>query len=119
MPYGFIARQTPPGLFRLGDQAAVIPSLAGEGMGIALASGALAAHHWLQGGAAAAPTYQQTLARAARPPLAVAATARAVAENPLAQPLALMAVRAVPGLADLLLARTRISAPPLASARTC
>lgn len=113
VPYGFIARDTSPGLFRLGDQAAVIPSLAGEGMGIAMASGSLAADHWLAGGPEAAPTYQCALARAARPPLAVAATARALAESPLVQPFALAAVRAVPGLANLLLARTRIAVPGL------
>jgi flavin-dependent dehydrogenase len=39
VPYGWSARDTEPGLFRLGDQAAVIPSLAGEGIDIALASG--------------------------------------------------------------------------------
>ncbi|HZZ34550.1 MAG TPA: hypothetical protein VFE03_02400, partial [Caulobacteraceae bacterium] len=33
----------PPGLFRLGDQAAVIPSFCGDGMAIALHSGRLAA----------------------------------------------------------------------------
>lgn len=119
VPYGFIARQTSPGLFRLGDQAAVIPSLAGEGMGIALASGTLAARHWLAGGAAAALAYQRQLARAARQPLAVAATARTLAESPLAQPLALAAVRAVPGLADLLMARTRIATGTGGSALSC
>lgn len=109
VPYGFIAREARHGLFRLGDQAAVIPSLAGEGMGIALASGSLAARYWLEGGAGSAPSFQRALARAARPPLAVAATARALAESPLFQPLALAAVRLVPGLADLLMARTRIT----------
>lgn len=119
VPYGFIARETSQGLFRLGDQAAVIPSLAGEGMGIALASGTLAAQHWLEGGAASAAAYQRALARAARQPMAVAATARALAESPLAQPLALAAVRTVPGLADLLMARTRIAADTGHSALSC
>ncbi|MEO5705533.1 MAG: FAD-dependent monooxygenase [Alteraurantiacibacter sp.] len=116
VPYGWIARETLPGLFRLGDQAAVIPSLAGEGMGVAMASGAMAAQAWLVGGAAAAPAYQRQLARTARHPLAVARTARALAESPLAQPLALGLVRALPGLASLLLAHTRIAAPPLSCA---
>ena len=34
-----------PGLFRLGDQAAVIASLTGDGVALALASGGLAAAH--------------------------------------------------------------------------
>lgn len=119
VPYGFIAREARHGLFRLGDQAAVIPSLAGEGMGIALASGTLAARHWLEGGAASAPAYQRALAHAARAPLAVAATARTLAEEPLAQPLALAAIGIIPGLAELLMARTRISPPPAASGVSC
>ncbi|PAV67634.1 hypothetical protein WR25_10284 [Diploscapter pachys] len=43
VPYGWRERGGAAGLFRLGDQAGVIPSLAGEGMGIALASGISAA----------------------------------------------------------------------------
>ncbi|MCW8194623.1 NAD(P)/FAD-dependent oxidoreductase [Proteobacteria bacterium 005FR1] len=44
-PYGYLCAPQPeaPGLFRLGDQAAVIPSLAGDGIAIALHSGMLAA----------------------------------------------------------------------------
>lgn len=72
VPYGWIAQRTAPGLFRLGDQAAVIPSLAGEGMSIAIASGIAAAQAWLQGGGAAAPAYQQAFARRARRPVRVA-----------------------------------------------
>lgn len=72
VPYGWIAQDTAPGLFRLGDQAAVIPSLAGEGMSIAIASGIAAAQAWQQGGGAAAPAYQQAFARRARRPVRVA-----------------------------------------------
>ncbi len=116
IPYGWIARTTAPGLFRLGDQAAVIPSLAGEGMGIAMASGALAAQHWLDGGAGAAPAFQRQLARAARPPLAVAATARAMAESPLLQPLVLAGLTHVPALAGLVMQATRIASSRLSCA---
>lgn len=44
-PYGFLfaPSDSVPGLFRLGDQAAVIPSFAGDGIAIALRSGTLAA----------------------------------------------------------------------------
>lgn len=66
VPYGWIARETRPGLYRLGDQAAVIPSLAGEGMGIAMASGAMAAKAWLAG--EGAESFQHRFAaRASRP----------------------------------------------------
>jgi len=48
-------------LWRLGDQAAVIPSLAGEGMSIAMHSARLAAEVVLAGGTS--QTYQRVLAR--------------------------------------------------------
>lgn len=47
MPYRFLA--PPAGFFRLGDQAAVIPSFAGAGVAIALISGAAAAEGYLRG----------------------------------------------------------------------
>ena len=53
LPYGFIhaaSPDDPPGLFRVGDQAAVIPSLTGDGVALALSSGTLAARTWLQDG---------------------------------------------------------------------
>ena len=53
LSYGYVhagCRDEPPGLFRLGDQAAVIPSLTGDGVALALASGTLAARTWLEGG---------------------------------------------------------------------
>ena len=52
VPYGFLHRESPAtatGLFRLGDQVAVIPSLTGDGVAIALHSGTLAARAWLGG----------------------------------------------------------------------
>jgi flavin-dependent dehydrogenase len=52
LPYGYLHaadRSAPPGLFRLGDQVAVIASLTGDGVPLALASGSLAARVWLAG----------------------------------------------------------------------
>ncbi len=52
VPYGFIhwpVARDPAGLFRLSDQAAVIPSFTGDGMAIALHSAALAAQSVLRG----------------------------------------------------------------------
>jgi flavin-dependent dehydrogenase len=60
IPYGYV-RAHGDGLWRLGDQAAVIPSLAGEGMSIALHSARLAAEVVLAGGTS--ETYQRALAR--------------------------------------------------------
>ncbi len=51
VPYGFIHRDAanpPPHLYRLGDQAAVIPSFCGDGMSIALHSAHLATQAFLQ-----------------------------------------------------------------------
>jgi flavin-dependent dehydrogenase len=48
IPYGCISEST-PGMWRVGDQAAVIPSFTGDGMAIALHSGALAAEMYLAG----------------------------------------------------------------------
>ncbi len=60
IPYGYSPGSPPPdGLFRLGDQVAVIPSLTGDGMAIALHSGTIGAESWLAGGTAA--TYQKAL----------------------------------------------------------
>lgn len=80
VPYGWIARHTAPGVFRLGDQAAVIPSLAGEGNGIALASGILAARARLAWRYAS--DFQRSFARAARRPVWIAGMLWHLAERP-------------------------------------
>jgi flavin-dependent dehydrogenase len=108
VPYGWLARTTDPGLFRLGDQAAVIPSLAGEGIGIALASGTMAARAWLERGAAGAGDYQQRLAAVARRPMAAGALARHLAESPLATRLGLGLARHLPRLLRTLMEASRI-----------
>ncbi len=110
VPYGWIAQSTQPGLFRLGDQAAVIPSLAGEGMSIALTSGALAARHWLAGGAEAAPFYQSEMARAAKRPVGVAKLIWETAESErFGAPLVKMA-RLAPWLTGWAMRASRIAA---------
>jgi flavin-dependent dehydrogenase len=60
IPYGYVRRDS-DGLWRLGDQAAVIPSFSGDGMSIALHSAKVAAEVYLAGGDAA--QYQARLAR--------------------------------------------------------
>lgn len=52
VPYGFVydpPADKPGNIYRLGDQVGVISSFSGDGMGIALHSGALAATHYLDG----------------------------------------------------------------------
>lgn len=110
VPYGWIAQDTPPGVFRLGDQAAVIPSLAGEGMSIALTSGAMAANCWLEGGGGAAQSYQRTMARAARRPVRVAKLIWETAESErFGAPLVKLA-GAMPWLTNLAMRASRIAA---------
>jgi flavin-dependent dehydrogenase len=105
VPYGWRARATQPGLFRLGDQTAVIASLAGDGIAMALASGAAAAHACLHGDGAAA--YQAGFAARAKRPVAIAETLRHMAEAPLRRKL-MLRLAGMPGLAKLAARMTRI-----------
>ena len=107
VPYGWRVRQAEPGLVRLGDQAGVIPSLAGEGMGIALASGMAAAAAYARGGAAAMPEWQHGFARRLARPIGVAGLVRGVAEG-RAAPAMLFA--ASPPLIRLVARATRVGA---------
>ncbi|MBK5264243.1 MAG: FAD-dependent monooxygenase [Alphaproteobacteria bacterium] len=108
IPYGWRARTTQPGIFRLGDQAGVITSLAGEGIGIALASAQCAVNYWRDGGNTAASAYQRAFARQLRRPLAIAELVGRLGRHPdlAALPLALIAT--IPGAAVLIARATRI-----------
>ncbi|ANY20252.1 hypothetical protein A6F68_01741 [Tsuneonella dongtanensis] len=106
VPYGFVAQTTEPGIWRLGDQAAVIPSLAGEGMAIAMESGAAAAQAWLAGHDAA--RFQREFALRAARPIRVARLIWHIAEiEPGARLLAGVS-GAMPSLARAAMALTRI-----------
>ncbi len=106
VPYGWRAREGVAGVFRLGDQAGVIPSLAGEGMGIAVASGARAAAAYAAGESAVG--YQRRLSRDLSRPLAVAGAVRDLAERPTLAPAALALARFAPGLIQLVARATRV-----------
>ena len=108
VPYGWRARDGADGLFRLGDQAGVIPSLAGEGMGIAIASGIRAAQAYAARGPSAAAGYQRGLARDLVRPLGIAGLIRDVAESRgLGGALVAIAQKA-PFMIDLAARMTRI-----------
>ncbi|SOB80358.1 Dehydrogenase (flavoprotein) [Sphingomonas guangdongensis] len=105
VPYGWRATASVPGVYRIGDQAGVIPSLAGEGMGIALASGMAAAQAVLAGEPPA--RFQPAFARRLRRPVGVAALLWRVAERPGgARVMSLLAGSAT--LTDLAARLTRI-----------
>ena len=53
IPYGVLVRKAETGLWRLGDQAAVMPSFSGDGMSIALHSAQVAAGLYASGGTSA------------------------------------------------------------------
>lgn len=108
VPYGWRTDRAKDGQVRLGDQAACIPSLAGEGMGIALASGMGATSAYLRGGPEALPRWQRDFARSVAPPMRVAGALRSVAES-AAAPLLLPAARAP--LVRLLARLTRVPLP--------
>jgi menaquinone-9 beta-reductase len=106
VPYGWIAQETQAGLFRLGDQAAVIPSLAGEGNGIALASGIAAAKAWTEGKSAA--SYQSRFAKAAVKPVTTAMRLWEMGERPFAAGLATRLMALFPNMAGHFAGLTRI-----------
>lgn len=106
VPYGWIARDTDNGVFRLGDQAAVIPSLAGEGIGIAVASGVMAANSWCEG--QDSRVFQADFARAAARPVSIARWVWRAAEHQGSARLGLELTRFAPWLAARIAGWTRI-----------
>jgi menaquinone-9 beta-reductase len=108
VPYGWRATETQTGVFRLGDQAACIPSLAGEGIGIAIASGMAAADAWMRGGPDAAPAFQQSFAARTRRPVAVAKWLWERGETPWSAALATRIMPVAPMMAQLFARATRI-----------
>jgi menaquinone-9 beta-reductase len=108
VPYGWRATETQAGVFRLGDQAACIPSLAGEGIGIAIASGMAAADAWMEGGPGAAPAFQQKFAARTRRPVAVAKWLWERGETPWSAALAARIMPIAPIMARAFARATRI-----------
>jgi flavin-dependent dehydrogenase len=105
IPYGHVA---PPedDLWRLGDQAAVIPSFAGDGLGIALHSAHAAAAAHLSGDSAA--TFQRRLGRDLGPRVRGAARLSRLLVQPWAQGVAVGLTRLRPQLLSAAAAYTRI-----------
>jgi len=106
VPYGWIARTTDNGMWRLGDQAAVIPSLAGEGMAIAMAGGAMAAQAFLAGRDARG--FQAEFAARAQRPVRIASLIWRIAEKGPGARLLTGVTESMPWLARAAMALTRI-----------
>ena len=87
LPYGYLAEgQSPPSLFRVGDQAMVVGSLTGDGVAQALASGAFAGGAWL-GGASAAGYHRRIRSLAGGQMRIARALHRACLTGPLQSPI--------------------------------
>ena len=106
VPYGWIAKDTESGLWRLGDQAAVIPSLAGEGMGIAMESGAAAARAFLTG--QDATEFQRDFAQRVARPVRIAKLIWRTAEMAAGARFLTGVSNALPSLARAAMTLTRI-----------
>jgi menaquinone-9 beta-reductase len=114
IPYGYLRKKPDrKGLFRLGDQAAVVPSFSGDGMSIALHSAELAATTYLQGGHVA--DYQTRLAKDVSFPVLLGTLISHGLVRDLGQ-LALGALaRLWPGLVSIVASATRVPDVALAS----
>jgi menaquinone-9 beta-reductase len=106
VPYGWRASSGTAGIWRLGDQAACIPSLAGEGMGIALAASASAVAAWRHG--MGAEQWQAGFGRRVARPMALARMAWAAAETPRWNGAGLALLGRAPMLLDWLARATRV-----------
>jgi menaquinone-9 beta-reductase len=113
IPYGFIAGASVArdGLWRVGDQAAVIPSFTGDGMAIALHSGALAASMYLAGADASA--YQEALRRQLQSGMYLASAVSRAIVSGVGRTAAPAALAACPPLIRWIAAATRIPARAL------
>lgn len=106
IPYGYVGGAFDDALWRLGDQAAVIPSFCGEGMSMALGGARMAADQFLAGFDSRA--FQRSFRRRARARVTLAAALSGMIVRAPAQRAAMAACRLMPGLLPTLAAATRI-----------
>ncbi len=110
IPYGFVfqnANTVSQSLWRLGDQAAVIPSFSGDGMSIALHSARLASAYHLRGTSSA--VFQEQLARDVRRQIARSTRLSQTLVTPWGQWGATGLARLAPPLLTAIASLTRIS----------
>lgn len=108
VPYGWRAAATPPGIFRIGDQGAVIASLAGDGIALALTSGESAAQALLAGGPNAALQWQRHMHRRSRRAIGIAEALRHTASGAGGRALLMRLVQGWPQLGTRAALLTRI-----------
>jgi flavin-dependent dehydrogenase len=115
LPYGHVAWES-GGVWRVGDQAAAIPSFSGDGMSIALHSARRAARDYLRG--ESPETYQQALARQLSAQLYRATIISRMLVNETGQSLAMTGAGIFPFLLPVSAGLTRISARALGAPAT-
>jgi len=116
VPYGFVHRdagEALPGLFRLGDQMAVIPSFCGDGMAMALHTATAAATTVLAGGTAG--TFHRRMARDLGGQVRLATVAQRIGQYAAGQAAMLALARHWPGALTTMAARTRAPAQAIAA----
>jgi menaquinone-9 beta-reductase len=110
IPYGHVQSDS-EGIWRLGDQAAVIPSFCGEGIAIALQSALLAAQHYIAGNSA--EDFQRSFARRIRAQVKLTTLLSPILTHPRGQGFAMMVATLAPKLVSQIALRSR--APRLAA----
>jgi len=111
LPYGYVYRAPRGhrnGLYRLGDQAAVIPSFTGDGVALALASGSLAARMWLN--ADSSDTYQRRFAQDVSAQMRSAVAIHRLVLTQLWRPWLVTICGIWPGLMSFVAQQTRFAA---------
>lgn len=118
VPYGFLRREKPEaGTFCVGDQMAVIPSLTGDGMTIALRTGVAAASAILEGiesnasPAQVSSEYQKQARSALRTQIETAYLLHRLFKNPKLCDMAAYAIRTFPTVLNFFFSTTRCHLP--------
>ena len=121
VPYGFVRKEAADtDLYCVGDQLAVIPSLTGDGMAIAMMSARRAAEHILSSrrdeSGVGARDFHEEMARVLRPQVNFGFHVHRLFKAPRLCDIGMLAVRLWPGLVDLVIRKTR--SPALGEAST-
>jgi flavin-dependent dehydrogenase len=110
IPYGHV-QSASEGIWRLGDQAAVIPSFCGEGIAIALQSAHLAAQYYIAG--KLPEDFQRAFARRIGAQVKLTTLLSPILIHPRGQAFAMMLATVAPKLVSQIALRSR--APRLAA----
>ncbi len=108
IPYGYIRPTTEPGLYCVGDQAAVIPSFTGDGISIALHTARCAVAAYLAN--QPAPLYQARLRSALLPQMRLAEFAADGINNAPARAILPFCLQLWPGVMRVTARLTRVAA---------